>query len=192
MRRLTSRDYLHKRWKNGGGMLTDIAMSPAGAGLDAFDWRVSAAHVGISGPFSMFPGIDRGMVVLNGEGMRLDIAGQPTVTLGIASAPLMFPGDVPTLATLTAGPVDDLNAMTRRDRFRQSMRRETLSDERTLTPSPGGAIILYIEAGSLTGNAEAESAIANITDTLIIETPTRVAGQPSARVCWIEIIPLTA
>jgi environmental stress-induced protein Ves len=32
-------------WKNGGGSTTEIAVQPAGASLDDFDWRVSMARV---------------------------------------------------------------------------------------------------------------------------------------------------
>ena len=46
-------------WKNGGGETAEIAVSPAGAGFDDFDWRISTAIVAQSGPFSGFPGVDR-------------------------------------------------------------------------------------------------------------------------------------
>ena len=53
-------------WKNGGGTTIEIAVSPHGAGLDDFDWRVSMAHVASHGPFSLFPNIDRTLAVLSG------------------------------------------------------------------------------------------------------------------------------
>ena len=41
-------------WKNGGGETTEIAVSPPGAGLDDFDWRVAwrgSKPTGRSPPF---------------------------------------------------------------------------------------------------------------------------------------------
>ena len=49
-------------WKNGGGETAEIAVSPPGAALDDFDWRLSMARVETDGPFSAFPGIDRTLV----------------------------------------------------------------------------------------------------------------------------------
>ena len=59
MRILRAPDYRVMPWKNGGGTTTEVAVSPEGAGLDHFDWRISMARVEQDGPFSTFPGIDR-------------------------------------------------------------------------------------------------------------------------------------
>ena len=104
-------------WKNGGGSTTEIAIGPVGASLDAFDWRISMAQVASDGPFSNFPGIDRTLAVIRGDGMELTIGDQTAVVLGCKSAPLGFPGDAPATARLLAGEITDLNVMTRRGRF---------------------------------------------------------------------------
>jgi uncharacterized protein len=114
-------------WKNGGGVTTEIAVSPAGAALDDFDWRVSMARVENGGPFSGFAGVDRTLAVLEGEGIILDIAGRPAATVTRASAPLSFPADVPTQAALIAGPITDLNVMTRRGRMTHAVERVVIS-----------------------------------------------------------------
>ncbi len=108
-------------WKNGGGTTTEIAAHPCGAALDGFDWRVSLAQVASDGPFSAFPGIDRTLAVVSGTGLVLRIKGRDPVTLSAESEPTAFPGDVPTEARLTAGPIADLNVMTRRGRFRHAV-----------------------------------------------------------------------
>ncbi len=105
------------RWKNGGGETMEIVVSPAGAGLDDFDWRVSTARVTSDGPFSRFPGVDRTLAILAGEGLRLSIEGQAPITLTSRTTPLAFAADVKVDADLLDGPVVDLNVMTRRDRF---------------------------------------------------------------------------
>ncbi len=104
-------------WKNGGGSTTEIAIGPAGASLDAFDWRISMAQVATDGPFSNFNGIDRTLAVIRGGGMELTIGDQPAIILDRSSEPLSFAGDTPTTARLLAGEITDLNVMTRRGRF---------------------------------------------------------------------------
>ena len=61
-------------WKNGGGVTTELAMSPPGAGLDNFDWRVSLASIAEDGPFSQFPGVDRTLVMVAGDGYTQTVA----------------------------------------------------------------------------------------------------------------------
>ncbi len=51
-------------WKNGGGVTREIVCQPPGAGLAAFDWRVSIATIASDGPFSLFAGIDRVITLL--------------------------------------------------------------------------------------------------------------------------------
>ena len=156
MRILRAADYRVMPWKNGGGTTTEIAVSPAGAGLDDFDWRVSMARVEGSGPFSSFAGIDRTLSVLEGEGIVLDIAGQPVVPLTPASQPFFFAADLPTSAALIAGPITDLNVMTRRGRMLHSVERLTISRPVDIATAAGSTLILchlgeavFPDAGSI-------------------------------------------
>lgn len=118
MRLLRASEHRVMPWKNGGGSTTEIAVFPDGAGLDAFEWRVSMAAVSMDGPFSTFPNIDRTLTVLSGSGIVLDVDdGRPPVHLTAADQPLTFPGDVATYGALIEGPIVDLNVMSRRGRF---------------------------------------------------------------------------
>ena len=112
-------------WKNGGGVTREYAVHPEGAGLDDFEWRVSSAEIRQDGPFSRFEGIDRALVVLEGDGVELRFPDR-LILLSPASDPLDFPGDSPVTARLTGGPVRDLNVMTRRASWRAEVRRTTL------------------------------------------------------------------
>jgi environmental stress-induced protein Ves len=123
MRILRAENHRRMPWKNGGGVTTEIAVFPEGAGLDEFGWRISMAQVASDGPFSSFPGVDRTLAILEGEGIALDIEGRPPVTLTRSSQPLAFPADRPTSARLVAGPVVDFNVMTRRGRFEHCVER---------------------------------------------------------------------
>jgi environmental stress-induced protein Ves len=112
MRLLRAADRAATPWKNGGGVTREIAAWPRGAGLDAFDWRVSLADVAADGPFSAFPGVDRVLTVIGGEGLVLEVEGR-AVRLE-PGAPFAFPGEAGVMARLTAGPIRDLNVMVRR------------------------------------------------------------------------------
>ncbi|RVD08409.1 HutD family protein [Mesorhizobium sp. M2A.F.Ca.ET.029.05.1.1] len=147
MRILRAADYRVMPWKNGGGTTTEIAVSPDGAGLDDFDWRVSMARVETSGPFSSFAGIDRTLSVLEGEGIVLDIAGRAPALLTADSAPLAFAGDVPTSAALISGPITDLNVMPRRGRMAHGVERMPLSGEIRISPRADKTLVLAANAG---------------------------------------------
>lgn len=145
MRILRAADYRTMPWKNGGGTTTEIAVSPDGAGLDDFDWRVSMARVEGGGPFSGFAGVDRTLAVLEGEGIVLDIAGREPARLTGASAPPSFPADVATTAALIAGPITDLNVMTRRGRATHTVERLMVSAPTDIRPTTATTLILPLD-----------------------------------------------
>jgi environmental stress-induced protein Ves len=123
MRIIRAADCKTTPWKNGGGSTTEIAIGPAGAPLEDFDWRISMARVASDGPFSDFPGIDRTLAVIKGSGMVLTTGERTPVMLSSGTDPVSFPGDTPTSARLTAGEITDLNVMTRRGRFNHRVER---------------------------------------------------------------------
>jgi uncharacterized protein len=132
----------HKRmlWKNGRGETVEIAVFPQGATVDTFDWRVSMATVAEDGAFSVFPGIDRTLSILKGQGMELTIEGREGVLLTQAAAPYPFPADATTTARLTDGAITDLNVMTRRGRFAHVV--ETISAPATIEPTDALTLLL--------------------------------------------------
>lgn len=100
-------------WKNGGGSTREVLSWPPGAGFDDFDWRVSIASIAASGPFSVFAGVDRTIMLLDGDGVRLQ---GPDVDhrLDAPHQPFAFSGDVPLGCTLLGGVSADFNVMARR------------------------------------------------------------------------------
>jgi environmental stress-induced protein Ves len=101
-------------WRNGGGVTREIVRRPAGAGLDAFDWRVSIATIAADGPFSTFAGIERVLILLaGGVGLRSD-DGEIDHRLDTPLAPFVFDGEKRLTCTLLAGESTDLNVMVRR------------------------------------------------------------------------------
>jgi uncharacterized protein len=100
-------------WKNGGGSTRTIAVSPPDAGLDDFDWRISVAEVASSGDFSIFPGVDRTILLLDGPGMTLRFDDGRIVPLTAPFEPHAFRGDDAVHSQLL-GSSRDFNVMTRR------------------------------------------------------------------------------
>ncbi|PCG82010.1 HutD-family protein [Streptomyces sp. WZ.A104] len=139
-------------WKNGGGLTREVATGPGGAEADAFAWRVSLADVTADGPFSVFPGVDRTLTVVEGPGMDLVVGGEHH----IVDEPLWphdFPGDLPTDGFLLGGPVVNLNVMYRR----ASTRAETavVCGTVRLLPPPGGAVLaLSLDDGAVLEGAD--------------------------------------
>jgi environmental stress-induced protein Ves len=127
-------------WKNGGGLTREIVCRPAGTGLDRFDWRVSVAEISASGSFSIFDGIDRVIMLLDGNGVELHSAdGSITQRLSEPLAPFAFSGDVAIDASLIAGASSDFNIMTRRATTRSEV--QILEASRDLAPSRAGLLL---------------------------------------------------
>lgn len=101
-------------WKNGGGSTVELAISPVGADLEDFAWRISTAQVAVDGAFSSFPGIDRSLAVLAGNGVCLQRADGQREMLLSGGAIAVFGGEEAISAHLLDGPITDLNLMTRR------------------------------------------------------------------------------
>jgi uncharacterized protein len=163
MRIIRAADCRVMPWKNGGGTTTEIAVHPEGAGLSDFLWRVSMARVGSDGPFSAFPGVDRTLTILSGEGILLAVDGRDAVTLTPASPPFAFPGDAPASATIIGGPVTDLNVMTRRG---------SLSHRVTRIVAPidcEGTALAFCHRGSCRVEATVEAHDLAVGDTAIAE-----------------------
>jgi len=129
LRHLKPADFRAMPWKNGGGTTLEIAVGPEGAGLDAFLWRLSMARVGQSGPFSAFPGIDRTLTLLSGEGLKLDFDEGTDVVIDVPSRPVAFDGERPCQGRLIGGPVEDFNVMTRRGKATHRVRAVKLEEE---------------------------------------------------------------
>jgi environmental stress-induced protein Ves len=100
-------------WKNGGGTTREIMSWPPGADFTNFEWRVSVATISASGPFSKFEGIDRVIMLLDGDGVRLHGAGIDW-RLDRAQEPFAFSGDDQISSELLGGESTDFNVMTRR------------------------------------------------------------------------------
>lgn len=141
MQWLKAADYRRTPWKNGGGVTAEIAVFPAGAGLDDFGWRLSMAEVAVDGPFSAFPHIDRTLTVLSG---RMALNGH---TLGPDDPPFSFDGGLAVNANLLDGPVTDLNVMTRQGHFHHHVKRRVLQAGEQLAAGDGPLFAFALDDG---------------------------------------------
>jgi uncharacterized protein len=109
MRIISIPEYRETPWKNGGGITTEIYST----GRKRFDWRASIATVAASGPFSNFAGFDRHIMVMEGDGMSLEVDGERHILAPMV--PFSFLGDSNTESQIMNGPVRDFNLMVRRE-----------------------------------------------------------------------------
>jgi uncharacterized protein len=107
-------------WKDGCGVTRNLAIWPEDAGFDDFAWRVSIADVESSGSFSVFPGVDRTLLLLDGDGMLLEGAMYnghpgPAQLLTTPFLPYTLRGEDRIHAHLVNGRARDFNVMVRRE-----------------------------------------------------------------------------
>ena len=122
MKILRHQDYRRMPWKNGMGTTEEVMAYPPDSDISSFGWRLSIAHVGADGPFSVFAGIDRTIALLDGDGLMLDLPDR-TIELSPQGEPFAFSGDLQISSRNRGGPTIDLNIMTRRGQFTHEMQR---------------------------------------------------------------------
>ncbi len=125
------------RWHNGAGRKADLATGDG--------WLVGFAWLDADAPFSLLPGMDRTITLVEGAGFSLDIAGA-TLVVDRALAPTAFDGGQPTQCRI-AGPCRVMNVMTDRARFRHRVRVVT-GAEQTLEPGTAVAALAVLLAGA--------------------------------------------
>ena len=97
-------------WANGRGTSYEIASDRNEAG--EWTWRLAMAPVNEDGPFSRIECVNRFLAVVEGAGMLLTVDRKKLQCLPMQV--VRFRGDAITEATLTDGPIMDINLMVRR------------------------------------------------------------------------------
>lgn len=138
--------FRRERWKNGGGFTREILRFPAEGD---WDWRASVAEVGSDGPFSAFPGCEREIVLLAGQGMDLDFEQGPTVRLAPPHGRHRFAGEAPVSARLVAGPTLDFNLIWRRAAVQARLLHRPIVGSMLFFGEPGVDWLLYVLAGEV-------------------------------------------
>ncbi|QNK70528.1 HutD family protein [Variovorax sp. PAMC26660] len=173
-------------WKNGGGTTQEIASWPQGAGLDSFGWRVSIATIAAAGPFSVFAGVDRSIMLLEGDGVRLFTHdGRIDHRLDVPQQPFAFSGDDVIDCTLLGGASNDFNVMTRRGQWRADVR--VLARASTIEPAPHGVLLALRGEWRLNDEACREGAGMHWADTA--QAWQAAPAHEDARLLVVRIVP---
>lgn len=112
----TPASYRRVPWKNGRGVTEELALWPPGAVFERgdFDWRISKARVAEPGPFSVFQGYERILVVTEGAGLVLSHGDHAPRERLRPLEPWRFAGEWPTTGAIPDGPIADFNVLFRR------------------------------------------------------------------------------
>ncbi|URX63392.1 HutD family protein [Luteibacter anthropi] len=164
-------------WKNGLGITREIAVIPEGAGMDDFLWRVSIADVDTASPFSTFPGIDRTIVLLEGDGFTMTLDGEREHALTVPCEPFSFAGEAKVEVRLAGGATRDFNLMVRRGKARGEVR--ALRGEADVSR----ATLVYLSSGH--GTADGEPVVAG--DTVFEATSLQLSADATALVVTLTL-----
>jgi environmental stress-induced protein Ves len=166
MRHLRPDSYKVMPWKNGGGSTIELAVFPEHTGLSdrPFQWRVSIADVAADGPFSLFPGYDRHIMLIDGKGMTLQVAPYDVIELDEPFVPAQFSGDRTVHGKLSKGPVRDFNFIVARAFGPSSLRVMRIAGHERLVPI-GDLRILHLLDGEMTANSH----VVARSDTIILD-----------------------
>ena len=141
---IAANEYRRERWKNGTGWTREIVRTPE---TGDWDWRLSIAEIERDGPFSAFPGIDRELVLIRGNGLRLRFSDGEVHELQPPHARLRFAGEREVRGELLEGPTHDFNLMWRRDAVAAELLHRPLVGPMLFFTEPGVTWAVHLLAG---------------------------------------------
>jgi environmental stress-induced protein Ves len=156
-------------WKNGGGSTTEIAVWPPGAQFDAFDWRISLAAIAADGPFSVFPGIDRTLTLVDGGGVDLALDDGRSVALRPDHPTFVFAGELKIDASLAHGATTDFNVMTRRAHWVHRLERVRFSGHRQVSRNRATTLLFLADGGQVQCHSHGNQFQLTRGDTLLLD-----------------------
>ncbi|WFC42797.1 HutD family protein [Pseudoxanthomonas sp. SE1] len=148
---IPANEYRRERWRNGLGWTREIVRVPD---AEAWDWRLSIAEIEHDAAFSAFPGIDRELVLLRGNGLRLRFDGERVVDLAPPHGRHRFAGEDAVTGELVDGPTHDFNLMWRRDVVRTELLHRPLVGPMLFFTEPGVQWVVHLLAGQAAFDAD--------------------------------------
>lgn len=170
MKILTGNDFKLVPWKNGQGFTYEILRINDPINSENFILRFSRAKITQDGPFSHFPGIDRILVLLKGNGVTLESKSN-NIELKSKYAFHTFPGEEEIHCRLINNECEDFNIMIKRGKPNTVFRIMTLN-ENTQEKFMAGETYLYLAEGEISFNSDkvnADSLISTEGDSLTIK-----------------------
>ena len=137
-------EYRRERWRNGAGWTREIAAEPA---QGQWTWRLSIAEIEQDAPFSRFEGIDREIVLLSGNGVRLHFDDGNVHALEPPHGRLRFAGEAGVNGVLIDGATQDFNLMWRRDAIEAQLWHRPLVGPMVIFADPGTTWVVHLLAG---------------------------------------------
>lgn len=166
LRLIPAHDYRRERWRNGFGWTREILRSPQVA--DGWDWRLSIAEIECDGPFSSFPGVDRELVLLHGNGVRLRFGDGEVRDVGPPHGRVRFAGERAVSGELIDGPTHDFNLMWRRDRIDAELWHRPLVGSMVLFVEPGEQWVVHVLSGQALASDDGDRETAAMGDTVLL------------------------
>ena len=141
---IPSVEYRRERWRNGLGWTREILRVP-----DTGEWqvRLSVAEIEQDAAFSAFPGIERELVLLRGQGLRLRFADGAVHTLLPPHDRVRFAGEAEIHGELVDGLTHDFNLMWRRDALEAELLHRPLVGSMFFFTEPAVAWAIHLLAG---------------------------------------------
>lgn len=183
----SQQNYTRMPWKNGGGTTFEIHRYPE-TGPDWL-WRFSVAQIEQDGPFSAFPGCERALVLLVGEGMHLDFDGQQSSVLP-PHGQIRFAGEQAPGCHLIDGPTDDFNAIWKRDACDIQVERRAMSGSLWCIAEAGVSWFVYFLSGTGRIKGDPDSPEINAGDAIWLQPQTgqsRLVLEAHGEALWIKI-----
>ena len=136
--------YQRERWRNGLGWTREILRLP-----EQGDWqlRLSIAEIEQDAAFSAFPGVERELVLLQGEGLRLRFADGRCETLLPPYQRLRFAGEAELVGELVDGVTQDFNLMWRREALHAELLHRPLVGNMLFFTEPQAGWAIHLLAG---------------------------------------------
>ena len=141
---IPANEYRRVRWRNQLGWTREIVKVPDG---DDWDWRLSIAEIERDAAFSSFPGIDRALVLLSGNGLRLRFDDGEMRELQPPHDHLRFAGERGVVGELIDGATHDFNLMWRRECVHAQLWHRPLVGPMVIFGEPGTIWAVYLMAG---------------------------------------------
>lgn len=151
---IPSHEYRRERWRNHLGWTREILRAgPA----DDWNLRLSIAEIEQDADFSAFPGIDRELVLLHGNGVRLRFEDGRCAELLPPHQRLRFAGEDRLRGELIDGPTQDFNLMWRRGVIAADLLHRPLVGSMLFFTEPALAWAIHLLSGQ--AEFEADSAL---------------------------------
>ena len=192
-RHLPSFEFQRERWRNGAGWTREILSAP-GHGA-AFAWRTSIAEIEHDCRFSTFPGCERQLILLSGDGARLQFDDGRETVLDPPHGRATFAGeDAP--HCIVSGRVQVFNLIADRNAVDIDLLHRPLVGPMVFFPEPAVQWLLYLISGRAELPDAARRVLLEQGDALLLtpepEAPSRLVLSGGGEVLLARITTLSA